>query len=106
VPNKKTRKASKQKKSRAMPLAIGEPRLSAPRSTSRGKTANVGRTAHDRPAYDGSPFGSAKQTPSGWSPWYVALRQQAVMASAFFSLLRVQHKVAQLWLPSTQHRTS
>lgn len=105
MPRKKTRKANKQKKSRAIPLAIAEPRLRAPRDTSRGKTADVGRTARNRSAHDASPARSANQTPSAWSPWHVALRQQAVVASAFFSLLRVQQQVAQFWLPSAQHRT-
>jgi hypothetical protein len=104
MPQKKNSKPNRQKKSRAMSLAIAEPRLRAPRS-SRAKTADVGCTARNRSAFDASPFGTLKQTSSAWSPWHVALRQQAFMASAFFSLLRVQQQVAQFWLPSAQHRT-
>ena len=105
MPQKKSSKANRQKKSRAMPLAIAEPRLRALRSTSRSKTAGVGRAAQNRSAHDASPFGKGKQTSSAWSPWHVALRQQAVMASAFFSLLRIQQQVAQFWLSPAQRRT-
>jgi hypothetical protein len=102
---KKSRKPNREKKSRAMPLAIAEPRLRAPRSASRSETAAVGRAARNRSAHGVSPFGNGEIRSSAWSPWHVALRQQAVMASAFFSMLRVQQQVAQFWLSSAQHRT-
>ena len=101
---KKSRKANTRKKSRAMPLAIAEPRLRAPRSASRSKTA-VRPAARNRSAGDASPFGDGDKTSSAWSPWHVALRQQAAMASVFFSMLRVQQRVAQFWLSSAQRRT-
>jgi hypothetical protein len=98
--NKATKKKNKAKKpiiSRAMPLAIAEPRLRAAYS---GR-ATPKKAAHSRNTAIKSSQGENNEA---WSPLRAVLRQQALVTSAFFNLLHMQQQVAHAWLSSAQRR--
>jgi hypothetical protein len=97
--NRKSRRANKQKKSRAMPLAIREARLPARPPKPGAKIANsVARGVPHRSSPDAAPAGNEDQSSLAWFPVHLALRQQAVIASAFFNMWRAQQQAAQFWL--------
>jgi hypothetical protein len=93
----KNRKAKRRTKSRAMPLAIAEPRLRAPRAKPLTKSAQVVQLTQKR-SVRSAPEHAEQETFSAWLPWNIAIRQQAIAASAFFNLLQMQHQIAQSWL--------
>jgi hypothetical protein len=96
---KKKHQAKKSKISRAIPLAIAEPRLRAPYSAPR---ATPRKLAHARnPANNSSLQG---ENNVAWSPLRAVLRQQALVTSAFFNLLHIQQQVAHAWLSPAQRR--
>jgi hypothetical protein len=92
VSKKKATKATRRKKSRALPLVSGEPKLHSRPSTSRAKNSKV-RRAPSR----GLQARNSKALPTG-SPWDVALRQQALFATSFSSALRIQVRMFRMWL--------
>jgi hypothetical protein len=92
VSKKKATKVTRRKKSRALPLVSGEPKLHTRPSTSRAKSSKVRRA----PAR-GLRAGNSKALPTG-SPWDVALRQQALFATSFSSILRIQVQMFRMWL--------
>jgi hypothetical protein len=98
--NKATQKknqAKKSKISRALPLAIAEPRLSAAYSAPR---ATAQKPAHARNTLSSFQGGNTE----AWSPLRAVLRQQALVTSAFFNLLHMQQRVAHAWLSPAQRR--
>ena len=96
---KKKNKAKKPKISRAMPLAIAEPRLRAAHSTPR---ATPQKRAHARSTADTSSLHG--ESNEALSPLRAVLRQQALVTSAFFNLLHIQQQVAHAWLSLAQRR--
>lgn len=93
---KKKNKAKKPKISRAMPLAIAEPRLRAAHSATPQKRAHARSTA-DTSSLHG-------ESNEALSPLRAVLRQQALVTSAFFNLLHIQQQVAHAWLSLAQRR--
>jgi hypothetical protein len=97
---KKKHQAKKSKTSRAIPLAIAEPRLRAAYSASR---ATPQKPAHARNTANKSSLQGENNV--AWSPLRAILRQQALVTSAFFNLLHIQQQVAHAWLsPPAQRR--
>jgi hypothetical protein len=96
---KKKNKAKKPKLSRAMPLAIAEPRLRAAYSAPR---ATPQKRAHARSTANKSSLQGENN--EVLSPLRAVLRQQALVTSAFFNLLHIQQQVAHAWLSSAQRR--
>jgi hypothetical protein len=91
VSKKKATKVTPRKKSRALPLVSGEPKLHT-RPSTRAKSSKVKR-APSR----GLQARNSKALPTG-SPWDVALRQQALFATSFSSVLRIQVQMFRMWL--------
>jgi hypothetical protein len=98
----KSKRTKAQRKLRTMALAIAEPRLRAPRSPLSGPL----KAAEDRVLNASAQLPQTAQIYEimlSWSPWSTMLRQQALIAQAFSSMLKAHQQFAQIWrLPARQ----
>src|SRR5687767_7581857 len=100
--NAATKKRTKgQRRARTVALRIAEPRLRGPRMDALKTTEHLHANS---PATTPRPSQFYEMMLT-WSPWIFMLRQQALLARGFASMIEAQQKFAQLWsLPS--HRAS